>query len=273
MLLSSYDRLLIYTGRTDDLETKRRLISILAAISARIEDYLNRDLELTTYTEYFDVEPGVMEYFPRATPIQTITSIYADQFGQFTGTEFALSDYYIGAKGTSFVLRFPQIEARRGIRLIHVAGEAADPVTSTFTMTGVSVGGFTLGKYVVGSLSNAVGVVKASATSPLQVSTLYGIFKVGETLTEYAEEACTNATGISGTLSAITSASLSQVRPAIVQACEVECRYWDRYKFDFDAASVTKSGYTRRDRYATADSYSLQPETRALLDPYRRIIL
>ncbi len=272
MLLSSYDRLLIYTGRTHDLETRRRLISILSAISARIEDYLNRDLELTTHTEYFDVEPGVIEYFPRATPIQSITSVYADQFGQFTGNEYALSDYYIGAMGTSIVLRFPVIEARRGLRLIHVSGEAADAVTSTFTMTGVSIAGFTLGKYVVGSLSNAVGVVKASATSPLQVATLYGTFKVGDVLTESTDEEGLTLTGTVGTIGAIPSPSLSQVRPAIVQACDVECRYWDKHKFDFDAASISKEGYTKRDRYTAADGYILQPETKALLEPYRRVI-
>jgi hypothetical protein len=231
---------------------------------------LNRDLELTTHTEYFDVEPGVLEYFPRATPIQSITSIYADSTGLFTGSEYALTDYYIGSQGTSIVLRRPPIEARRGLRLIHVAGEAADPVISTFVMTGVSVAGFTLGKYVVGSLSNAVGVVKASATSPLQVATLYGTFKAGETLTEYTDEEGNTATGTIGTLDSISSLSLAQKKPAIVQACEIECRYWDKHKFDFVAATITKEGVMKR---GPDIRYDLQPETKSLLEPHRRVIL
>lgn len=269
MLLSSYDRLIIYTGREDDLESKRRLVSILAAISSRIEDYLNRDLEITSRTEYFDLEPGTVEIFPRATPIASVTSVYADVLGDFTGGEYPLTDYFIGSKYNSIVLRNPVEGIRRALRVIYTGGEAYDPVISTFTVSG---GAFTAGKYVIGNTSRAVGKVVASASTPLQVASLYGIFRAGETIVEYTDEGATIPTSVSGTLLAITVASLAQIKPILVQACEVECRYWDRHKFDFVAQTVTRDSLTKRS-LPEMGGYVLQPETESLLEPYRRLIL
>lgn len=274
MLLSSVDRCLFYTGLENTVANKAKILGWLTPVSKRIELWLNRELELVSRTEYFNTDAYRREYFPRAIPITSITSVYSDQFGAYDGGESQQTDFYIGTYNDSLVLRVPVYEAPKGLRLIYTGGEATHGTRSVYTM---SAGGFTSGRYVLGGTSGAVGIVRSAGPS-LTVENLYGIFEVGETLTEYTTIDLATASGVSATLSAVVTRSLAESNPVYARAAEIEVRFMEKHSHDFEAVTTQNEGVQRRattsDRFAAIGAfYDLQPETKALLEPYRRVIL
>jgi uncharacterized phiE125 gp8 family phage protein len=62
------------------------LTSMVQDISQRMENYLNRTLKEDTYTEYFEV--GRRNYWVKAYPISTVSSVVVDSTTQVEDTDF-----------------------------------------------------------------------------------------------------------------------------------------------------------------------------------------
>lgn len=279
MLLSSLRRLrLVCAGMTtdpitDNLTNNRLLKQWLSATSQQIEKFLNRELHIEIRTEYFDVTYMRDEYWPKAYPISSITSVYSDSTGLYDGSESEESDYYIGIHERSVCLdtTFDWI-ARKGLRIIYTGGLAYDPVKSIFSLASIA-GTFTIGKYAIGNTSGAVGIISAWSTPALTVENYHGIFISGEIISQYDNEAGTTPVTptVYGTISAITRQSLAEAYPAITQACESQVRYYWKHTTDFENNSTTKDGNTLRRNNPQNLPQNLQTEALMLLEPFRSV--
>ena len=274
MWLTSYNRILRYIS--DDSSTplssttyrRRELENWIAAVSATVENYLNRELGIASYTEYFDVKYGKKLYLVERPPITTLTSVYEDPHGEWDGGEGELSDCIISRKGWGTVL--PSVlnyEARKALRVIYTGGLAYHAANTTITTT--ANGGLTAAKFLIGGTSNALGIVVSESTTTLVVETLSGVWVAGETMTEYTNEDGTSATTKSVVVSTIDRQSLSESNPAIVRATEQQIRYMYKHKDDFEAESTSRDGTNRRRQDVRVYS-PLTQESMAMLDPYRK---
>lgn len=275
MLLTSYYRTRNYlrdeSGNllTDNVANQNLLLDWITAVSPRIEQYVRRGIELTSRTEYFDVDYKQMIYFPYSYPISSISSIKTDSTGLFNGDESTLDsddEYFIGTDSGSIDLVYTQNFVRnRGMQVVYTAGLAEDPTKSYFAGDGSSL---SAGNYVKGGSSLAMGKVVSGDASEICIDNYWGIFQAGDTLTEYTDEELTTASGSTGNITSVTTASLAESYPAITRAAEVEIRYLWKHKHDLENVTSTPDGQSQRRNDA---SYDLQPETRSYLEPYRRM--
>lgn len=272
MLLSSYDRLLRYLAGqgndslTDDSNNRRDISFWISSISAKVETYLKRSLETESKTEYFDVTYARDEYWVKNVPISSITSVKLDSSGLFDGSETTLSsnEYYIGSQEASVVLTSTKSwTIRRGLQIVYTGGLAVHGTQSIFAVADST--GWNVDKFCFGETSGAFGIIKAAGSNSLTIEILYGIFTVGETLTEYIDESM-NTSDASTTLSSKTRTSLAESYPAIVNACEMQIRYMHSHRNDFENDSSERDGVTLR--RASDASSKLQAEVRMQLDPY-----
>jgi len=275
LMLSSLNRLRRYIGCEDNVQNNRTLMNFLTATSKNIEGFINRDLKLELRTQYFDVDAIRINYYPKAYPISSITSVYSDTTGLYDGSESEEVDWYIGSDSKSIVLDTPVVKGPKGLRVIYTGGIAAHGVQSTLALTSMS-GTFTAGNFVTGSSSGAIGIIVTTATAtPLVVETLMGVWEVGDVLTSQSSEgSSTNLPGVGGTVSAITAQSLAEANPEINMACEMQVRFDWKHKDDFENAGVNKDSTTfRRKEKALylSGAYKLQPEVRSILQAHRNI--
>jgi hypothetical protein len=234
----------------------------------QIEQYCGREFHIESRTEYFDVDAQRYEFWPKAAPVLTLTSTHEDPDGEWDGDESEITDSFIGINGESVVLPEPVgFQARKAVRVIYTGGLAYHGVRSTFV---VAAGAdFTVARYVKGGTSLAKGIVRTAASTSLVVENLYGIFEAGETLTEYTDEACTAASGITEAIVSITYQSLAEAHPDLVRVCEIQCRQYHKHKSDFEITGTNQDGSTNR-QGNTAGWVPFLAEARNLLEPYRR---
>lgn len=273
MDLTSYRRVLFALGSndplTDDFKSRRIFSNWVPAISAKVETFLDRKIELTTHIEYANSIERALEYFIDAYPIQSITSVYSDMLGLYNGNEVAESNYYIGETGNSIVLDTSIKSAHKGLKFTYIGGLAVHGVNSTFVIENEGATAFAANNYVEGQTSQAMGYVISKAGTTIVIEVLYGVFQVGEQIK--GKTTWDNAnfiTNMEADIASVTSRSLAEAYPNITRACELEIRYMNDHKSDFENAGTTKAGTNRRDM--TKD-YDLVPEVRSLLEPYARI--
>jgi hypothetical protein len=249
-------------------------MSLLVAVSRNIEEYLKREIELRSRTEYFDSEAQQRIYFTKAFPISSVTHLWTTVTGKFTGEEVEETDLHLGIDSRYVVLRRNVGQYLRSVKIEYIGGLAADAVNSTFTLTSVGSAAFEEGQYVRGSKSRAVGkVVSNDPSTSIIIENIYGVFRVGDNLTAYIKEDLSgnavNNTG--GTISAIDSQSLVEAHPAIALATEFEVNYL--YKNSTNSSlwvqSTNKEGTQKR---LLDIEYNLQPETQMMLRGYERIL-
>ncbi len=275
MLLSSVNRLYRYIGDdsgqlTASAINTRILTDWLTAVSARIEQWLDRSVQIAERVEYADATYQRTVYPVKAYPIVSVASVKEDSGGLFDGSESTLTDTTVDSNNAAVVLDAPlSYTAPRAVQMTYTGGMAYHPVNSVFSHT-VLGGTFTAGNYVSGDLSGAMGLLKAVATASLTVENYYGVFEAGETLTQYSDEGLATATGTTGTLVAISRQSLSEAYPALVRAAELEVRYLWKHKHDFENDSTSPEGNSRR--RGGEESYDLQPETKSMLGGLRRML-
>jgi hypothetical protein len=276
MLLSSYQRLLRYCGAdsvlTDSAVNRRNLMSWLPSVSDAVENWLNRGLEIqAAAVEYFDVNFGYREFWPKYVPIISIASVYTDSQGMWDGRESLLStdEYHYGTGNRSLVLASTQsFIAKNGLKLTYSGGLAYHAVQSVYDAT--ITGSFTVGLFVYGVNSSAVGIVKAVTATTLTIEVLYGKFEVGETVQEWATEDARGASTATATLDSATRLSLAEAYPEVVQAVEMQIRFMVKNKDRFEQGGVTKDGATMRRSTAGIDN-QLQPEATMMLAHLRRL--
>jgi len=257
---------------SDTKAQKGMIVPWILTASKQIEKYLRRELLIDTYTEYFDtLSERDVQFFVKAYPIISLTSVYRDTEGKWDGTnESEIDDCIIGKNIDSIITPFsPETLALKSTRIIYIGGLAYSGINSLFTC--IMTGTWTAGTYCYGQTSEAVGIVKAKTATTLTIENLYGIFEAGETLAEYSDENITTATTNTAVLTTITRQSLVEQYPDIVRACEIQVRYYWKHKDDFDLTSTQKDGTNQRSTYENKNR--LTNETMHLLEPYIRQII
>lgn len=269
---------------------------LVGAASKAIVSWLRREdqsgadaLELKSRTEYLDPTPGEKAFYPLAYPITSVTSIYVDGYGTYTGSEQALDSTWYYTSGNRRFIQFATVPSLpdwtgfplvpRGMRLIYTAGLAPDPVRSTWTATGADT--LTVGKYVQGRDSLAIGRIFAADASSLGYECLAGQFQA-EVVDEFArvnsslqDNGTLEPTGNTATLSAVKTVagipqlSLAESHPALVEACEMHVRFLRSNRNNFENLTVSQDGATRISRADLKNEYELLPEIKAMLAPYR----
>lgn len=273
--LTSYDRMRRYIcnsageALTDTKAQKQAIVNWITAASKQIETYLNRNMAYTAYIEYFDTpKETFQEFFVGAPPVSSLTDVYLDPDGEWDGDESEVTDCFVGSNGDSVVLPIePAALGKRTHRVRYVGGMALYGTRSVFTISGSS-GTWTVGSFVYGGTSEAVGILKAATATSLTVEILYGIFQAGEALTEYSDEDLTTVGDASATLSAVAYPSLAEQYPDIVRAAEIQVRHYWKHKDDFEASSAQRDGTNQR--YGSERRPILLSEAMNLLAPYRR---
>jgi len=257
---------------TDTKAQKGMIVPWILAASKQIEKHLKRELTIGNYTEYFDtLSERDVQFFVKAYPIITLTSVYRDTEGKWDSTnESEIDDCIIGKNSDSVVTPLsPEVLAYKSTRVIYTGGLAYSGVNSLFTC--VITGTWTVGTYCYGQTSEAVGILKSKTATTLTIENLYGIFEAGETLAEYSDENLTTATTNTAVLTTITRQSLVEQYPDIVRACEIQVRYYWKHKDDFELSSTQKDGTNQRSMYDSKES--LTNEAMKFLQPYIRQIL
>jgi len=273
LLLSSLLRLRRYLDVEDKPENNRLITNFLTSTTREIQQYVGRELELKSRTEYFDIEAAFqLEFWAKAQPITAITTIKHDSTGLFNGGESTLSDFYIGIDELSFVLDTPQQPGRKALELVYTGGLSAHGTQSTFVLT--TPGAFVADKFVFGSDSQAWGIIKSFSTPNIVVENLYGIFEDGEVLNQAAKEGAKIGDGITGTISSITAQSLAEASPEYAQAVEMQIRYMVRRQDNFELASTQKDGQRYRENGPQFGTHEgLQPEVRSMLQHLVRVAI
>lgn len=261
---------------TDNLANRRMLISWISAVSAQIENHMNRTLLIQDAVEYFDVLFGKTEYFVKCVPVISVTKVEIDPLGMWdsANTPAQLPYNHPGAGDRSVCIQHPLLfpsPAKKAIRITYNGGLANSAVNSGYTM-GTGSATYAAGQYVFGQTSGSVGIVVsyAAATKLLTVENYYGQFQVGETVLAYADEIQTAPLLVTDTISAVASPSLCDVAPEVVMACEMQVRYNYTHQKDFENASTGKDGTTQRFVGPAFSTSPLRPEVIHMLNPYVR---
>lgn len=293
MDLTSVRRVKFALGITK-ADEDRILAPLVGAASSQIARWLRRmdqsggdALELKQRTEYLDPIPGERVIYPSAYPITSISSLYGDYTGRFTGDESQVSsdNYITSGDGRSIVMvSQPAVPTwvtqlptcPRGVRLIYTGGLAADPVLSTWTKSADDGGSLTVDYYIRGESSLAFGRTTAASAGGITYEALSGTFLENETVKEYkrldgslVDGDMLDPTGVSFTLTACSARSLAESHPALVQACEMQVSYLRKNRDNFENLTVVQDGATRFSRADLKNRYDFLPEIVSLLAPYR----
>jgi len=269
MLLSSIDRLYLYTDITKNVPHTMRFTNWLATVSKNIQDYLDRDFELKSRTVYFDSIYNKKEYFVNAHPIISISSIKLDSTSEFIGNEYTLETdlYRIGVDENSIIIDNSMKSILKSVQIVYTGGLATSAVRSIFGIKNVTGGTMTVGNYIKGENSESWGIIKAISSTSITIEVLAGYFENEEVLTEY-----TSLTGTAGSktvqIDSVTSRCLAEEYPDIVTACEMQVAYMTKHheNGDFDTNGTDKEGVSYRRN--SNKPYNLEPEVRMLLDHY-----
>jgi len=243
-----------------------------------IEKYLNRSLEITSRTEYFDIGFQQKLFFVKARPIVSVTSLYEDSTGLWDGSENEITtdDYFRGDSNNSVNLSVArEYVENNALRLIYSGGLAYHAVNSEFIISATGLTGTpAVGNYAIGQSSGAVGVVVSwtVATKVLIIENYYGKFTSTEVIKTFVLEDGSGSSTFTGTVSSISKQSLAETYPEIVTACEIQTRYHFRHMNDFENVGTNKDGATMRRFDYIEQKMPFQPEVYNLLQPYKAVI-
>jgi hypothetical protein len=269
------------------------LSGLIATTSKQIAKELRRldqagddAFELKSRVEYPNFCQGQRRFYLSAYPITSITSVYVDSTGRYTGDEslIASDQYIIDADGRSITFTGLSLyptdtdirPASKGIRVTYTGGLAADPAISAWTKGADSGGSLTVGNYAHGVDSLSVGRITAAAAGTLSLECLSGRFLPGETIREYStwtfstQDAGPGApTEVSAVLTACTSESLAEAEPGLVMACEMHVRFMRDNRESLQNVTVTNDGATKTSRQDLKTRYGFASEIMDMLEIYR----
>src|SRR6056297_928760 len=272
--LTSVERMLFHIDPEHSLgltvTAQRQVQAWIHSVSANVKRYLDKEIFIKDRTEYFDTIYDKYEYKTYTSPIWSITSISTDQSGEFDGTETTVhpDSYFIGTDQDTVVMDdIAFVNAKRALKIVYSAGMAYHPVNSIYDIDN----NFTPGNYVIADLSGAMGKVISTDASSVTIEVLTGVFYIDDTLTEYQDLTNQIATGETGQIDGIESRALCESYPDIVEATEMQIRYMQQHRDDFENSGTSREGETirRSDRSPAM----LQAEVRMMLDPYRRLTM
>lgn len=281
MMLTSYDRMLRYLGAggtslTDNRFNQQIITNWIQSASKQIEQYCHREFLIDSCTEYFDtLKPNYVKFRVKRYPIVTLTDVYIDSTGDFSGSEDEIDDCITNKHSSSVILPYsPPVLGYKTLRIRYDGGLAYHATRSLYTV--VITGSWTIGNFVLGGTSGAVGILKYQTATTFTIEVLYGVFEADETLTEYSDEDISSATGNSATISSVDRQSLFELYPDIVRAVEIQVRYYWKHKDDFELSGTNKDGTNIRNtnRHSIMTTFNpLTDECMSMLDNYRRILI
>ena len=268
--LTSYERIINHLEVKETLDNRRLVLNWISTASQRVQDFLQRDLEIIAdRIEYSDVQPNQMAFMVQAFPIISIASVESDQLGLFT-TSISQYDYHPSFEGSSIELQFPILEGRRALKYTYTGGLTYHATQSIYVLS--SVTNLAVGNYLEGQSSYAVGKIKSINSTSVTVEVLLGKFQSGEDLNSWNSKDLTGAvSGFSGVISSVTRRCLAEEYPTIVTAVEMEIRFMKQHKLDFENVSSGKEGTRRRAGRFESDTSELQPEVERMLYRYKRL--
>lgn len=287
MNLTSLNRVKNALGITNT-DSDGNLSRLIASSSKQIEYYLKREnaIQSTTYTEYFNPFRGQTVFRLKAYPVTSITSVYIDSTGLYTGSQTLVpsTGYIVGVDGKTLHLTGGYSNSNaypfngvypKSLRVIYIGGLASDPVISSWTKSSDSGGTLAVNNYIKGESSGAVSKITARGDGTISYESIYGLH-TAETITEYDSLdnslsgglGLSNPTGVTATLTAATSLSLAESYPDLTFACELYVRYLNKNIDQFGNITVSRDGETRSSRADNASNSSLTPEVRELCNAY-----
>lgn len=278
MKLTSLRRMLAYvvgkssTAMTSNESNNRFILFWIKAVSNQIEKYLNRYIEINTRNEYFDIKSDQREFFPKAIPVNSVSTVYYDVTGLWDGSETELTDTFIGVDDNTVCIPYSiGNNLKKALKITYSGGLAYHAVNSQYVLSNIA-GTITVGDVARGDSTGSVGYVAAWASPTITIENYYGHFDESETIKFHisTDEGGTGSTLGTSTLSSVISRSLLESYPEIVLACEAQTRYYWKHANDFESSGTTKDGSNiRRDNVDITQP--LQPEVLSLIANYRRM--
>lgn len=302
VMLSSVERMAFYLsvdpgkGRVDGKNndsaaqqaTRRQIIQWATSISTSFEDYLSRQILIAERIEYFDVPGNGQSFFVRGVPILTdrlltdsdaFMEVQNDPTGQFTGSQWTLTpgtDYYIGETGTYVRIWVNLlIGGSRFLKIRYIGGMVDHPVISRCTTVDEDEADeIKANRFVYGETSESQGRVVSFSGHTLEIENIVGLFHPGEKLKFQTTLDGQDITDCEATLASIDRPSLVQQFPDLDQALLIELRYMQKHQMDFEnTSSGGPGGSTYRHTFGDRKPVIFQPETLAILNRYRRMLV
>ena len=272
--LTSTERALFHidpaTSLGNTVLAQRQVQALVHSVSAQVTKFLDKEIFIKSYTEFFDTIYDKWSYKTAVSPVWSITSVETDQSATFDGSESTVnsSNYFISTYQDGVVVDGVSFDnAERALKIVYSGGMAYHPVNSVFVITN----SFTADNYVIGGTTGAMGRVVSADATTATIEVLTGVFEAGELLTEYEDLTNQISTGEDGTIDSVTSRALAESHSDITEAVEMQIRYMYQHKDDFENSGTTSEGETIR--RSDGSPAKLQAEVRMILDPYRRLTM
>jgi hypothetical protein len=260
-------------GQSDPLSStliNDRLLSLwLVTASSQIEKYLDREIEIKSRVEFFDIIPGKKRFYISSFPILSL-AVSEDMSGVWDGSnESTIDDCFSSGASVNLPFSF-DYSGIKALRITYTGGLAYHAVNSEFILSTSQTGTWAAGGYVYGSSSGAIGITVGytSATKVLVVESYYGVFCAGEAISQYVLETRAGSASATGTIASISKASLSESHPAIVMSCDILARYFWKHTTDFENTASSKDGTSIRKYSQPTVPWPLTEEVRGLLSSY-----
>ena len=252
-----------------DATRDARMTRLIKVISQRFESFLNRYLEATERTEYFDV--GVyapQEYWVLGTPV-TVAEVFSDANRDFGASTEVDSDYvFITQGGDSVqVLDYTMAQGVRMMKLVYTGGLATSTANVSITMAAGGTGVFTAGNSVYkDGVATVLGTVVSwsSTTKILVVSSEHADCEaMGLVVGDKVDE---GAADPEWTIASITASNLIVDYPQIAMAAVSMFQYTWNSKDNIGQTSISVL-----EQSASFDRTSDIPqEVETALWPYRQ---
>lgn len=281
MNLTSYERVRRYLANqngtilTNSKANQRDIEIWIKAVSNQIEKkFLKRELEIKERTEYYDTGYDQKEYFLKAYPILSISSVCVDYDGLYDGNEVEIldDDRTVGSDNSSVVLLSSERPYERGLRVIYTGGLAYDGVQSTYALESVS-GTWVVDNFCIGQDSGAVGIVNTVGDDELLIHVLNGSYEVGETLKCHINENASDTSSISAILQSKTIEALCESYPEFSCAAEMQIRYMMYNKNNFEFQSYQKDATAMRKQEQLSTRSGLIEPAEDILQQHKNIVL
>lgn len=233
------------------------LNSMIASVSARIEQHLNRGIQVQLRTEDYNADTGASRFFLRSSPVFTTTAKYQrggegativvaaaptltySPSREFTEDAEAVEQYHFrydaGSVEFDFPVNYLPWREPGAFRAAYYGGLAytLDQLTCSST---TQAGSLAVGDAVTGSTSGATGTVVAySSGVSITVRVLSGIFEVGERF----EKTSDTANYATFTAWGNTGAPLVMAYPELVDACNMQVTAWFQRREQMGVTSVS----------------------------------
>lgn len=276
MLLTTYDRVVRFLGvNTEDgvsTQEQARIGSWIQSVSSKIEAYINTSIAITTYSETHDWHYNSCTLAPYNTPVSAVAQLYYDETSTFsTDTQTEITDYAIVNHGTQIKINSPVPVGAATVYIEYDAGLANTPATLRVVMVG-DASDLVVNSFAVCDQTKALGIVRAASAFDVLIEVMYGEFCLTNSIAFYRTEVDNKYS--TNSIASITETPLCLSNPDIVSAAEMEIRFMYDRQYSLEHSDNNKEGVS----YQTAtllrnSSYDLLPQTRSMLEQYKRWVL